>query len=147
MGLTMRTTDNNCGKQLGDLEKSENESYTIADLQKIANVAIDKIKLDDHPNLLVFPREWNKYHDDVQNSSIFTLSADEKLTTQNIMGFVGINDTQLTISSRFAPDGTDYFLHYMLQKVFSVNIVNFDIQGHRIIPLHQSGIIGARLIF
>jgi 5-methylcytosine-specific restriction endonuclease McrBC regulatory subunit McrC len=42
------------------------------------------------------------------------------------MGFVGRNNTQLTISSRFYPQGNDYFLHYMLQKVFAINIINFD---------------------
>jgi 5-methylcytosine-specific restriction endonuclease McrBC regulatory subunit McrC len=43
------------------------------------------------------------------------------------MGFVGRNETQLTISSRFAKnDEHDYFLHYMLQKVFSINLFNFD---------------------
>jgi 5-methylcytosine-specific restriction enzyme subunit McrC len=43
------------------------------------------------------------------------------------MGFIGRNSTQLTISSRFAKDeNNDYFLHYMLQKVFSINLLKFD---------------------
>ena len=43
------------------------------------------------------------------------------------MGFVGRNYSQLTISSRFAKDdNNDYFLHYMLQKVFSINLLKFD---------------------
>ena len=42
------------------------------------------------------------------------------------MGFIGINETQLTISSRFHKDNNDYFLHYMLQKVFSINL--FDLK-------------------
>ncbi len=43
------------------------------------------------------------------------------------MGFVGRNSSQLTISSRFAKDdNNDYFLHYMLQKVFSINLLKFD---------------------
>jgi 5-methylcytosine-specific restriction endonuclease McrBC regulatory subunit McrC len=43
------------------------------------------------------------------------------------MGFIGRNDTRLTITSRFAQDDNrDYFLHYMLGKVLSLNIVNLD---------------------
>jgi 5-methylcytosine-specific restriction endonuclease McrBC regulatory subunit McrC len=45
------------------------------------------------------------------------------------MGFIGINETELTISSRFSKDdeeGRDYFLHYMLQKVLLFNVINFD---------------------
>jgi 5-methylcytosine-specific restriction endonuclease McrBC regulatory subunit McrC len=43
------------------------------------------------------------------------------------MGFIGRNDTRLTITSRFAQDDNhDYFLHYMLGKILSLNIVNLD---------------------
>lgn len=43
------------------------------------------------------------------------------------MGFVGIGDTRLRIYSRFAKeDEQDFFLHYMLQRVFAVNL--FDLQ-------------------
>lgn len=40
------------------------------------------------------------------------------------MGFIGINESQLIISSRFYPKVNDYFLHYMLQKVFSINLLD-----------------------
>ena len=43
------------------------------------------------------------------------------------MGFVGVGDTALTIASRFAKkDKRDYFLHYMLGRVLSINVVNLD---------------------
>ena len=43
------------------------------------------------------------------------------------MGFVGVNNTQVDIVSRFAKtDGEDYFLHYMLQRIFAINL--FDIK-------------------
>jgi 5-methylcytosine-specific restriction endonuclease McrBC regulatory subunit McrC len=78
--------------------------------------------------LLVFPAKWQGGID--RNESICRIIKEEdkyKLTTGNIMGFVGINDTELTISSRFYPQGNDYFLHYMLAKVFSINVVHLDI--------------------
>lgn len=43
------------------------------------------------------------------------------------MGFVGVNGTQLKITSRFSQDDdNDFFMHYMLQKVFSINL--FDLK-------------------
>lgn len=98
----------------------------ISDIQKIANIQIDELKLDDCPNLLVFPRDLKHYGDDISESHILELQGDQ-IITGNIMGFIGVNDTQIDIRSRFAKeDGNDYFLHYMLQKVFAINL--FDIK-------------------
>ncbi len=116
----MRTTDNNGGK---NLDKFDN--FNIADLSFIANKNLLDIQKE-NPDLLVFPHSFGEYRDDVEKSHIFSLD-DKKLTTYNLMGFIGRNSTQLTISSRFAKDdNNDYFLHYMLQKVFSINLLNFD---------------------
>lgn len=95
------------------------------DLQKIANVKIRDLKINDNPNLLIFPQNFNQYGDKISEGSIISLQ-DDNISTNNIMGFVGVNNTQLDIKSRFAQDdGKDYFLHYMLQKVFAINL--FDI--------------------
>ena len=43
----------------------------------------------------------------------------------NLAGFIGLNDMYITIRSRFGTEnGDDYFLHYMLEKVLSVNLFN-----------------------
>ena len=123
----MRTTDYNGEKSIKDLLSDVNETYNLDDLKQIANTRLDKITLDDHSNLLIFPQKWNEHYDDIHEETIFSLSDDEKITTLGILGFVGRNNTKLTISSRFAnKDGHDYFLHYMLQKVFAINILKFD---------------------
>ena len=116
----MRTTDNNCGVNLVSFD-----NVNISDLSCIANRSlIDLQKVN--PDLLVFPQSLGQYRDDVEKSHIFSLD-EEKLTTYNLMGFIGRNSSQLTISSRFAKDDkNDYFLHYMLQKVFSINLLKFD---------------------
>ena len=96
------------------------------DLVCISNKQIGNLTLEDNPNLLVFPRDLHHYGDEISESCIIALRDDE-ISTGNIMGFVGVNDTQLDIKSRFAKvDEDDYFLHYMLQKVFSINL--FDIK-------------------
>jgi len=116
----MRTTDNNGGKSI---DKFDN--LNIADLSAIANRNLLDLQME-NPDLLVFPHSFGKYKDDVERSHIFSLD-NKNLTTYNLMGFIGRNSTQLTISSRFAKDdNNDYFLHYMLQKVFSINLLKFD---------------------
>jgi len=96
------------------------------DLVCISNKQIGNLTLEDNPNLLVFPEDLHHYGDEISESCIIALRDDE-ISTGNIMGFVGVNDTQLDIKSRFAKvDEDDYFLHYMLQKVFSINL--FDIK-------------------
>ena len=112
------TTDNNCGNFQVPDEHCEN-------LLSIGNKDIRHL-CEQNPDLLIFPQSLGKYHDDIEKSHIFLLQ-NNNLTTYNIMGFVGRNKTQLTISSRFAKnDKHDYFLHYMLQKVFSINLLKFD---------------------
>ena len=96
------------------------------DLRLISNEKIEKLTLETNPNLLVFPKDLHHYGDKISESYIISLRNDE-ISTGNIMGFVGVNNTQLDIKSRFAKvDGEDFFLHYMLQKVFSINL--FDIK-------------------
>jgi 5-methylcytosine-specific restriction endonuclease McrBC regulatory subunit McrC len=119
----MRTTDNNGGKSLAEIG-GDNSSG----LSAIANKSLFELRKD-NPDLLVYPQELGMYNDDIGKSHICSLY-DDKLTTYNLMGFVGKDDTQLTISSRFTQNeprnNRDYFLHYMLGKVLSLNIVNLD---------------------
>lgn len=104
----------------------EIDDNTRRDLQRIANAQIKDLKGDERPNLLVFPRDLGYYGDDVGEGQIISFH-DDCISTGNIMGFVGVNDTQVDIISRFAKtDGEDYFLHYMLQRVFAINL--FDIK-------------------
>lgn len=121
--MRIQLTDNSCKpySEIKDIKDSDKDN-----LQKIANVAIKKLSLDDNPNLLVFPRDLNHYGDDISEGRIIELQGDQ-IITGNIMGFVGVNDTQIDIRSRFAKeDENDYFLHYMLQRVFAINL--FDIK-------------------
>ena len=109
----LRTTDNNCGKEI--------EKDFLPDLNLIANKKISDLILEDNPNLLVFPNDLNQTGDKISEEYLFSLHG-SILTTGNIMGFVGINNSEITIHSRFAKNNNDYFLHYMLQKVFSINM-------------------------
>lgn len=113
----LRTTDNNGGEEI--------ETHFLPDFGIIANKRISNLISDDNPNLLVFPDDLNQNSGKISEEYIFSLH-NSTLTTGNIMGFIGINNNEITIQSRFAKDNQDYFLHYMLQKVFSINL--FDLK-------------------
>lgn len=103
------------------------KSAELSNLHLIADTQIKDLKINDKSNLLVFPQSFDQYGDKIGDSNIISIVGDKTIVTGNIMGFVGVNNTQLDIRSRFAEeDSEDYFLHYMLQKVFAINL--FDIQ-------------------
>ena len=98
----------------------------LDDLRVIADVEISNISLEDYPNLLVFPDSFHSYDRDFGKKIICSI-ADEgrKLCTNSMVGFIGRNNTHLSIHSRFADNGKeDFFLHYMLQKVAKINLFN-----------------------
>ena len=99
----------------------------LENLQKIAEKPIGQLSLEDHPNLLIFPQNLEEYGDKIGKQYVFEVK-EGRLCTKNIMGFIGYRDTKVRIHSRFAQGDDDYFLHYMLQKVFSINL--FDLKYH-----------------
>ena len=101
------------------------DEYHLNNLQKIAEKPIGQLCLEDHPNLLIFPQNLEEYGDKIGKQYVFEVN-EGKLCTKNIMGFIGYRDTKVRIHSRFAQGVDDYFLHYMLQKVFAINL--FDLK-------------------
>ena len=136
------TTDNKV------LELTEIHQLDKDNLSLIANKSIGEL-VKANPELLIFPESFQDNEDDIASDPIFELTlTDAKtiLTTGNIMGFIGVRDTQLKIRSRFAQgfvngasdvdnqvnqqsSEEDYFLHYMLQKVLCFNL--FDLKHSR----------------
>lgn len=126
-------TDNNTeGKTI--------ERECLPDIMQIARIG----RLQDTPDLLVFPNSFSELKDGVGELSILTIHdyqyeeenlVSAKACTGNLMGFVGMNDTSVSIHSRFThkkhdglidEDSQDFFLYYLLQKVFSINIFNLE---------------------
>jgi len=96
----------------------------LDDLRHIADCSLDNLRDLGGNNLWLFPRKGNRYDDKIQDQVVLSISGNT-ITTGNIMGFVGYGDTELTIRSRFSNnDGNDWFMQYMLQKVFAINIFN-----------------------
>ncbi len=114
------TYDNNVG-DISNIFNNYNESYK----DQLLNISGRKIDdLSSEESLLIYTK---KEKDDVESSCIFHITSDNRLITNNIAGFIGTENTTLSIKSRFAKkDNNDYFLHYMLQKVFNINLTSLE---------------------
>ena len=103
--------------------------HDTADLISIGNKSIRQL-CEENENLLVFPLSIDYSDDRIGDSTIVDIYAEDensvRIKSGNIMGFVGRKNQQLKIYSRFDNQKHDFFLHYMLQKVFSFNIFNLD---------------------
>lgn len=117
------------------IEWQDNSEYLLSDqvehLRPLANRPLSSLLNERDDNLLVFPLSFQECEDRIGEQHLFDLEPRKKgyiAKTGNLAGFIGINDLQITIHSRFsekeAKEG--YFLHYMLQKVLSVNL--FDLK-------------------
>lgn len=109
----VRTTDNNCGSLIVD-------SGWLPSFRKIADIPLRDL-IADNPSILLFPSTIGDSEDGVGNQPVFSLREGKSpaLTTGNIMGFIGIDDIQLSIKSRFDKnEDQDYFLYHMLRRVF-----------------------------
>lgn len=103
--------------------------HDVADLLSIGNKSIRQL-CNENEHLLVFPLSIDDTDNRIGDSTIVDIYAEDenfvRIKSGNIMGFVGRKNQQMKIYSRFDNQEHDYFLHYMLQKVFSFNIFNLD---------------------
>ena len=116
---------------LVDNQRSEELSKSeIEDFLPLANKDIKKL-CEENKRLLVFPHSLDMSNDKIEYNPLFVVDDYKKeylkVKTGNIMGFIGSNGKRMRIRSRFDRNGdNDFFLHYMLQKVLSINL--FDLK-------------------
>ena len=88
-----------------------------------ADVYLKTLK-DEHPGLLVFPDCLGIFGDNWDDEPLYNLYG-SRLKAGNVVGFFGVNGEQVQIQSRFDQDSPkQYFLHYMLGRVFGANLLN-----------------------
>lgn len=113
------------------MEIKDNSSYskeTFLDAYPLLSEKImDKTlsELQESENFFLFPESIQK-SEDLEKDSKIVESVGSKINFQNIIGFIGRGDERLTIQSRFSKGDKFYFLHYMLEKIFHLNIVNME---------------------
>lgn len=149
--LHLTLTDNNISNphSLASLLQNDVQSqiHAFQDLQTIAGKSLDEL-CKQNANLLVFPHCLNEHNNGIEELSICELVGkpnydgdticdvkNVKIKTGNLMGFIGFggnknHDTKLEIQSRFTENTEnnkqDYFLHYMLEKVFRINLFDMN---------------------
>ena len=124
--MKIEVTDNNKGQK----DKIEYDRKEISALFPIAGKMLKDL-CRNNPRLLIFPHCLKQSEDLEDDKPIFTIdntSDSEKvcITAGNVMGFIGVKDIRLKIKSRFDAQDKDYFLHYMLHKVFSINLFDMN---------------------
>lgn len=115
-------TDNQRGQEISMLE--------IEDFLPLANKDIRKL-CEENKRLLVFPHSLDMSNDKIEYNPLFVVDDYKqetiKVRTGNIMGFIGTNGKRMRIRSRFDQnENNDFFLHYMLQKVLSINLFDLN---------------------
>ncbi|MBK7214689.1 MAG: hypothetical protein IPH88_15610 [Bacteroidales bacterium] len=116
MADPLRFRDNN---KVSVLEKSEED---LAALDNIANKSINDL-MNGNDNLIVYA---SCTEDKIEEQTIFSLYSDKTLRTYNLVGFVGRNNIQINIGSRFSEEiGKQYFIKYMLQRIHKLNLIDF----------------------
>lgn len=124
--MRINLTDNNIGQpDAGTYWRQD-----VASLFPIADKTIAEL-CRENEKLLIFPYSIESSDDRIGESSVMSiLNTDDpdkvRISTGNVMGFIGVGNLQIKIKSRFDKGRDDFLLHYMLQKVLSFNL--FDLR-------------------
>jgi len=119
MKTMMRITDNQ--------HKIVKEEF-VEGYPKLSNLLLDRTleSLSQDERIFIFPNDLKNSPDLEKDQKIFE-TVNQKIKTGNVIGFLGCGQERLTISSRFSDESNDYFLYYLLQKVFHINLTSLDV--------------------
>ena len=115
----MRITDNQ--------HRIAKENF-VAEYPKLSQALLDRTldNLSKEDNIFIFPNDLTHTPDLDKDQKIFE-TVNQEIKTGNVIGFLGCDQERLTISSRFSDKYNDHFLHYLLQKVFNINLTSLDV--------------------
>lgn len=101
----------------------DNSSYAPSDFDEIPKLTkklLDKTLKDlEKENIFVFPDLIDDIEDLEGNQKVLFRN-NQSYSTSNLMGFLGLENEQLVIRSRFSSENDDYFMQYMLNKVIDI---------------------------
>ena len=130
------------------LNNKKNKKKYADFLSSISDKTIKE--LDDEGGILVWPHSFKDCKDNNIAKMKILEYRDNFIQTNNLVGFIGNGEVEIEINSRFSVEREttttqkkqekkgagktevatiDYFLYYMLSKVFSANIVNLEVGG------------------
>ena len=122
----------NCIEETPSFPRGDKDKYKNF-LTNISGKSIKDINENDG-EILVWPHLFKDCNNDFANMKILEYNEKEnKIQTTNLVGFIGKGNVEIEINSRFSGkengNEQDFFLYYMLSKVFSANIVNMEVGG------------------
>ena len=94
--------------------RSYSKSEFVSAYPKLSEKLLDKTlaALAKNEGLLVFPNDFLAI-EDIERDSKIVETINESILFQNVIGFIGYEEEQLNIHSRFSKGDNNYFLHYM----------------------------------
>lgn len=117
--MNITTVDNNCGKcVIPNTAFPEEVNF----FRSLSDRSLKELAAN-HDVITIPSRFSSELETD---ANIFSMDCRNAIHTGNIVGFIGDSKNTLNITSRFDKDGNYLFILYMLCKVFSLTITNFD---------------------
>lgn len=113
--------------------KYKKETKDIQFLKRLSSCTLEELNNDEGGGILVWPHSFEEHDKDLKDMKVVECVEKDKviasLRTGNLVGWIGDGKVQVEISSRFSEKKgeQDYFLYYMLSKVFRMNIVNMEV--------------------
>lgn len=114
-------------------EKELGDSSDIKNIQLIANVGLLELCKQSDAQMIVFPSSLGAHYDGIETQEIISLinrGGKYFIKAGDLLGFIGVGGTYLSIGTRFTSSEVegkeDYLLYYMLQKVLRINIFNLN---------------------
>lgn len=116
--------------------KYKKETKDIQFLKRLSSCTLEELNSKEDGGILVWPHSFEEHDKDLKDMKVVECVEKDKviasLHTGNLVGWIGDGKVQVEINSRFSHNTDnngeqDYFLYYMLSKVFRMNIVNMEV--------------------
>ncbi len=119
-------------KQLKIKDNSWAGKEQFSEIPGVVKSVADKTLFQlEREGLFVFP-ETISDTEDITKEQIILQSVNDSFLSGNIMGFIGIGDERLVITSRFGTEDNDFLFQYLLEKVLDFpNIVNMETDANQ----------------
>ena len=114
-------------KELRIKDNSFENRMSFSEIMSVVKAVADKtLGQLDREGIFIFP-EIISEAEDLTKEQMILQSVNDSFRTRNIMGFLGVGDERLIITSRFSSGNNDFLFQYLLERVLDFpNIVNMD---------------------
>ncbi|WP_204179856.1 MULTISPECIES: hypothetical protein [unclassified Staphylococcus] len=104
-------------------DNSTESSNKFSEISNIISSILDKnISELDETGIFVFPNSLKK-QEGITTDQFILNKVGQEYRSSNIMGFIGYNDENLIIESRFSEGQQDYFFQYLIENVLKIPYV------------------------